>query len=181
MVAAQTAHDYPQLVRGLVLVDSTGLNDPEKLTEMDSLFLNFFSAPGVGELLSGVLVNTWGARQGLFSAYHKKNRITPELIEQFSLPLRRRGSREAYLTVSRTFPELILNFQKGDVTVPTLLVWGERDSSVPPALAGHFKRTLFPQADIAIIPESGHCPFDETPQEFCDILLPWLDRIASAE
>ncbi|NNJ13035.1 alpha/beta hydrolase [Chloroflexales bacterium ZM16-3] len=180
MVAAQVAHDYPQLVRGLVLVDSTGLNNPQKQAPgLDSLFFNFVSSPGVGEILAGLLGNPLGARQGLFSAYYHKDRITPELIEQFSAPLRRRGGREAYLEVSRTFPELFLDFQKGDVTIPTLLIWGEHDGSVPPALAATFKRTLLPQAEIAIIPKSGHCPFDETPQEFCDILLPWLDKLST--
>ena len=81
--------------------------------------------------------------------------------------------------MSRTFPELVLNFQKGEVTVPTLLIWGERDVSVPPSLAEYFKRTLLPQAEIAIIPDCGHCPFDEAPDKFCDILLPWLDKVST--
>lgn len=181
MIAAQTAHDYPQLVRGLVLVDSTGLNDPRhQPSDLEHLFLRFIRSPGVGELLSGVVGNSWGARQGLLSAYYRKDRVTHEMIEQFSAPLRRRGGREAYLRVSRSFPELFLNFPQGAVTAPTLLIWGERDGSVPPQLADYFKRTLLPQAEIAIIPESGHCPFDETPQEFCDILLPWLDQLAAS-
>ncbi|NTW03086.1 MAG: alpha/beta hydrolase, partial [Oscillochloris sp.] len=72
-------------------------------------------------------------------------------------------------------------FEKGKVEVPTLLIWGERDASIPPQLAEYFKQTLLPQAEIAIIPESGHCPFDETPQEFCDILLPWLEQVSHVE
>jgi pimeloyl-ACP methyl ester carboxylesterase len=178
MVAAQVAHDYPQLVRGLVLVDSTGLTDPQNQpSELENLFYRFMSSPGVGELLANVVANELGARQGLFSSYYRKDRVTYELIEQFSAPLRRRGGRDAYLTVSRAFPELFLEFARGKVTMPALLIWGEYDQSVPPHLADYFKRTLLPQAEIAIIPKSGHCPFDETPQEFCDILLPWLDTL----
>lgn len=183
MVAAQTAHDYPKLVRGLVLVNSTGLNGPKNLPlpiDFDDLFRNVMQSPGIGEMFANLLGNTIGARQGLFSTYHRKERITPELIEQFSAPLRRKGGREAYLAVSRTFPELFLNFQKGDVSVPTLLIWGERDTSVPPKVATAFKNSLFPQAEISFIPESGHCPFDETPEEFCNILLPWLAQHTSS-
>ncbi|MBX0330785.1 alpha/beta hydrolase [Oscillochloris sp. ZM17-4] len=182
MVAAQVAHDYPQLVRGLVLVDSTGLTDPQNQpSELENFFYRFMSSPGVGELLASVVANELGARQGLLSSYYRKDRVTRELIEQFSAPLRRWGGREAYLTVSRAFPELSLDFEKGEVTVPTLLIWGEHDQSVPPTLAGYFQRTLLPQATIAIIPNSGHCPFDETPQEFCDILLPWLDTLGAED
>jgi pimeloyl-ACP methyl ester carboxylesterase len=181
MVAAQVAHDYPQLVRGLVLVDSTGLNDPQSQpSDLDNLIFSLLSSPGVGELFAGVIANQWGARQGLLSAYYRKARVTPELVEQFSAPLRRPGGREAYLAVSRSFPRLFLDAKRGEITAPTLLIWGERDSSVPPTLARSFKQDLLPQAEIAIIPESGHCPFDETPDEFCDILLPWLERMSGA-
>ncbi|MEI8308315.1 MAG: alpha/beta hydrolase [Chloroflexales bacterium] len=181
MLAAQVAHDYPQLVRGLVLVDSTGLTEPKNLPldMVDDIFRNVMQSPGVGEVLANLLANPLGARQGLFSAYHRKDRVTPQLIEQFSEPMRRRGGKDAYLAVSRTFPELVLNFRKGDVTVPTLLIWGEHDVSVPPSLAEYFKRTLLPQAEIAIIPDCGHCPFDESPDKFCDILLPWLDTVSA--
>ncbi|MEI7644144.1 MAG: alpha/beta hydrolase [Chloroflexales bacterium] len=180
MLAAQVAHDYPQFVRGLVLVDSTGLNAPKNSPlplDLEDIFRNVMQSPGVGEMLANLLGNPIGARQGLFSAYHRKDRVTPQLIEQFSEPLRRQGGKDAYLAVSRTFPDLVLDFQKGEVQVPTLLIWGEHDASVPPSLAEYFKQTLLPQAEIAIIPECGHCPFDENPETFCDILLPWLDRL----
>jgi pimeloyl-ACP methyl ester carboxylesterase len=180
MVAAQLAHNYPQLVRGLVLVDSTGLNNPQhQPSDLDNLILGFASSPGVGELLVSLVGNAWGARQGLYSAYHRKDRITPEMIAQFSAPLNRPGGAAAYLAVSRAFPNMFLDFKKGEVTTPTLLIWGEHDGSVPPSLAAYFKQTLLPQAEIAIIPECGHCPFDETPQAFCDILLPWLDTLSA--
>ena len=48
---------------------------------------------------------------------------------------------------------------------------------MPPALGAYFKRTLLPQAELAVIPESGHCPFDETPEAFLDLLLPWIERL----
>jgi len=181
MIAAQTAYDYPKFVRGLVLVNSIGLNGPKMLPiDLDDIFRNVMQSPGIGEMFANLVGNTVGARQGLFSTYHRKERITPELVDQFSAPLRRKGGREAYLAVSRTFPELFLTFQKGEVKVPTLLIWGDRDSSVPPRVATAFKNTLFPQAEIALIPESGHCPFDETPDAFSDILLAWLERISGA-
>jgi pimeloyl-ACP methyl ester carboxylesterase len=177
-VAAQLAQSYPQLVRGLVLVDSTGLNDPtNQPSTLDNAIFSLARAPGVGELLAGLAANKQGARQGLLAAYYRKEKVTPELVEQFSRPLRRPGGPAAYLAATRAFPDLFLDAKPGDISCPALLIWGEHDRSVPPALAAYFKRTLLPQAEIAIIPASGHCPFDETPQPFCDILLPWLSRV----
>jgi pimeloyl-ACP methyl ester carboxylesterase len=182
MVAAELAHRYPQLVRGLVLVASTGLNDPQNQpSDFDNLIFSMAGAPGVGEFLSGFFANEWGARQGLLAADYRKEKVTPDLVELFSRPLRRPGGRAAYLAVTRSFSRLFLEAKLGDITCPALLIWGEHDRSVPPALAAYFKRTLLPQAEIHIMPETGHCPFDENPRAFCDILLPWLQGVGSRD
>lgn len=178
MVAAQLAISYPFLVRGLALVDATGLNDPtNQPSALDNFFFTVARAPGIGETLAGLVANDRGARQGLLAAYYRKERVTPELVEQFAAPLRRPGGPAAYLAVTRAFPRLFLDAERGAISAPTLLLWGAEDRSVPPALAHYYQRTLIPQADIAIIPASGHCPFDETPEAFLDILLPWMARL----
>jgi pimeloyl-ACP methyl ester carboxylesterase len=178
MVAAQVAHDYPELLRGMVLVASTGLADPENSpSTLDNAMFSFIQAPLLGEALAGFVGNEWGARQGLLAAYYRKERVTPELVQLFSAPLRRPGGTNAYLAVSRAFPHFFLEVKPGELTLPALLIWGEKDRSVPPALAAYFKRTILPHAEVVIIPESGHCPFDETPEAFLDALLPWLKSI----
>jgi pimeloyl-ACP methyl ester carboxylesterase len=178
MVAAQLAISYPFLVHSLVLTAATGLNDPtNQPSALDNLFFAVVRAPGIGEMLAGLVANDRGARQGLRSAYYRKERVTPDLLAQFAAPLRRPGGPAAYLAVTRAFPRLFLEAEPGAISAPTLLIWGAEDRSVPPALAGSFQRTLIPHADIAIIPESGHCAFDETPEAFLDVLLPWIAQV----
>ncbi len=178
MVAAQLTISYPFLVQGLVLTATTGLNDSRNQpSTLDNFFFSVARAPGIGETLAGVIANERGARQGLLAAYYRKERVTPELVEQFAAPLRRPGGPAAYLAVTRAFPRLFLAAERGAIKVPTLLLWGAEDRSVPVALAEYFKRTLIPQADIAIIPESGHCAFDETPEACLEILLPWIEAL----
>ncbi|NJM05783.1 alpha/beta fold hydrolase [Candidatus Gracilibacteria bacterium] len=178
MVAAQVAHDYPDLVRGLVLVDSTGLADPENSpSTLDNTMFSFIQAPLIGEALASIVGNEWGARQGLLAAYYRKERVTPELVALFSAPLRVRAAQTRILPSLVLFQFLSLMFMPGELTLPALLIWGAEDRSVPPALAAYFKRTILPQAEVVIIPQSGHCPFDETPDEFAQALLPWLSAI----
>ncbi|WP_322488464.1 alpha/beta fold hydrolase [Chloroflexus sp.] len=177
VVSAQLARAYPDLVKALVLVNSSGAQlQARPLSPIDRLMLDAIGAPLVGEALAGVFGNRWGVRQGLLSAYHRKECVTPELVETFSGPLRRYGTG-SYLKVSREFANLVLDLTPGEIQMPTLLIWGAEDQSIPPAHAGIIKNRMIPHAEIKIIPDSGHCPFDETTQAFLDILLPWLRQL----
>jgi pimeloyl-ACP methyl ester carboxylesterase len=178
VAACQLAHDFPQLVRGLALVSSSGMIDPSRPpSAWDSAFFDLVSAPGLGELVAGLAANPIAARQGLLNAYHRKERVTPELVARFAEPLARPGGSAAYLAVTRAFRRLLLDLEKGSITAPALLIWGEHDRSLPPSLAQLFKERLLPQAEIAILKDAGHCPFDETPEAFLDALLPWAARL----
>ncbi len=177
VVSAQLARSYPDLVKALVLVNSSGAQlQARPLSPIDRLMLDAIGAPLIGEALAGVFGNRWGVRQGLLSAYHRKECVTPELVETFSGPLRRYGAG-SYLKVSREFANLVLDLTPGEIQMPTLLIWGAEDRSIPPAHAEIIKNRMIPHAVIEIIPDSGHCPFDETPQAFLDILLPWLRQL----
>lgn len=178
VIAAQVARDYPDFVRGLVLVDSTGIKESEgNSSPIERIIVGAIRAPILGEMLSGLLSNKESIRQSLLSAYHRKDRVTPALIESFSRPLRQPGRVNSYLAASRAFERLMLNIQPGEVRAPTLILWGAEDIPLPPYQASLIKQRMFPDADIHIIPDAGHCPFDETPEEFCTILLDWMKTL----
>ncbi|WP_298818292.1 alpha/beta fold hydrolase [Chloroflexus sp.] len=181
VVSAELARAYPDQVKALVLVNSSGAQlQARPLSPVDRLMLDAIGAPLIGEALAGVFGNRWGVRQGLLSAYHRKECVTPELVETFSGPLRRYGAG-SYLKVSREFANLVLDLKPGEIQAPTLLIWGTEDQSIPPAHAEIIKQRMIPHAEIRLIPDSGHCPFDETPQAFLDILLPWLRQLPAAQ
>lgn len=178
LIAAHFAACYPHLLRGLVLVDSTGLMPENRQpSPIDQGIFGLAQAPVLGEVLARLATNPWLVRQGLLNAYYRKDRVDDELVRTFSGPLQRAGGAAPYLATTRAFERLFLNIEPGIITAPALLIWGREDKSVPPSLANHFKRSFLPQAEIAIIPESGHCPFDETPRAFNDVLIPWLDTV----
>ncbi|MEI8167883.1 MAG: alpha/beta fold hydrolase [Chloroflexales bacterium] len=177
VVATEVARRYPELTRGLVLVNSSGMQLYERpLTPTDDLMLNLVGAPLFGELLVGIFANQWGVHQGLLAAYHRKDRVTPELVATFSGPLQRYGGA-SYLAVTRASREMMITMEPDEYTGPTLLIWGEEDHSIPSSDADAIKRRCLPQAEIVLLPASGHCPFDETPEAFCATLLPWLARL----
>jgi pimeloyl-ACP methyl ester carboxylesterase len=62
----------------------------------------------------------------------------------------------------------------GEVTVPTLLVWGERDVLVPLEQAQVWRRFV-PHAELSVLPGVGHVPMIEAPSAFAELLLQFLD------
>jgi pimeloyl-ACP methyl ester carboxylesterase len=178
VVATELARRHPALVRGLVLVNSSGMQPYERpLTQTDRFMLGLIGAPLLGETVAGVFANEWGVRQGLLASYHRKERVTPELVQTFAGPIRKYGAG-SYLATTRNSENLVIALQPGEYQGPSLLIWGAEDRSIPPSDADAIKRLVLPQAEIALLADSGHCPFDETPEAFCDALLPWLGRLA---
>ncbi|NTW97933.1 MAG: alpha/beta fold hydrolase, partial [Oscillochloris sp.] len=165
VVAVEVARRYPELTRGLVLVNSSGMQVTERPpSQFDLLMLGAISAPLLGETVASLFINPltveWSVRQGLLSAYHRKEQVTPKLVETFCAPLRRHGP-SSYLAVSRNFQGLIIDATPGEVSAPTLLIWGAEDRSIPPSDAEAIRQRVIPHAELAILPDTGHCPFDE--------------------
>jgi len=51
------------------------------------------------------------------------------------------------------------------ITVPTLLVWGDKDGLVPPQF-GDAYRAAIPHARLVVLENAGHAPFDEQKDAF---------------
>ncbi len=178
-VSLQLAADHPDTVAALVLVNSIGYPRQEPPSIVERSLFGILQLPVVGEVLARGFTTSSGVRTQLRSNYHlRPELVTPELVETFTGPLRRAGGPEAYLAVTRQFNELVLKIDANAVTQPTLLVWGEADHVLPPTLAELLRDLFVPHAEIRLIPNSGHCCFDETPQEFADAVLPWLAGLA---
>jgi pimeloyl-ACP methyl ester carboxylesterase len=65
------------------------------------------------------------------------------------------------------------------ITVPTLLVWGEKDGLVPPRF-GEAYRALIPGSRLVILPDAGHAPFDEQADAFLAACRDFLRDAAAA-
>jgi abhydrolase domain-containing protein 14 len=66
----------------------------------------------------------------------------------------------------------------GELDVPTLLVWGERDNIFPVDEYGKRLKELLPRSKLLIIKGAGHAAYLDKPQEFHELLLDFLDEIS---
>ena len=74
---------------------------------------------------------------------------------------------ESELVESETFASTTDLSRMG---VPTLVVWGDRDSLFPLSHGEHLARTI-PGAKLAVLPGIGHCPHLESPRRLAEAFL----------
>jgi pimeloyl-ACP methyl ester carboxylesterase len=63
--------------------------------------------------------------------------------------------------------------QLGQITIPTLIVWGADDHLVPIADGMDYKAKI-PGAKMVVVPDSGHAPGIEKPDAVCDAIEQFL-------
>ena len=133
------------------------------------------------ELIVPLISRTPLLRAGLQGAYRRSVANDRELLQLIATPARRATAARSLRAMSigmalrprgATAPALLgqLNGR-----LPLLLVWGRQDRFVPLAI-GLTTADRHPWLSLKVIDRTGHCPHDETPDDFLQAVLPWLDR-----
>ncbi|MEU5637662.1 alpha/beta fold hydrolase [Streptomyces rishiriensis] len=143
--AELAAADTEGLISGLVLVNAVGIEvDGEPVRDFFSL-----DARGVAE-----------------HAYHDSERF---YVDPATFPAERIAGIQANMAALRVFSggpamsDPTLRLRLADVTVPTLVVWGESDGIATPAYGKEYAAS-FADARFATVPEAGHLPHLEQPE-----------------
>ena len=172
LTAALFALEHPGIVDRLVLVASGGL------TKRAYLFLRMVSLPVLGSLIYRPwLHRKMGVNKRIF--YRPPpflDEVLPELRRVHALP----GSRLAVLRSIRASVSYfglkgqhrIVNRLKA-LPIPLMTVWGENDIVVSVSHAEMFRREL-PLSTVHTMPECGHWPHMEKPDDFNDLLNAFL-------
>src|ERR671916_1565462 len=84
--------------------------------------------------------------------------------------------RTGPMTLWRAARDLLAEDVRGDlrnIEAPTLLVWGENDPLIPPAV-GDLLREEIPNPRLLLLQRAGHVPMFDQPKEFDAALLAFL-------
>ena len=199
MVALEFARTHPEMVAGLILVDSAGLPDQGRAEQeaqqtnsrpgarrwinFGEITFNLIKTPVIGETMAALLTapNEGLIRRFLENAYYNKSKVTPQLVEQFTDVLRQPGVAGSYLAVTRSFADFQLQIKPGQIKGPVLFIWGEYDRTMPPDnMLPRWKR-LIPQSQAFRVPDAGHCPMDERPDLVNPQIMQFIDGVAAGK
>lgn len=176
-VALQTALKYPERVKALILVD------PALLTlGGPPAFLQFLyripSIDRVGPLIMRSAANR--ADEFLARAFHDPLKITAQMREGYREPLRTENWDQALWEFLKAAGPLDLESRLGDLEMPTLIITGDDDQIVPTAetikAAGMIRG-----AELVVIPDCGHVPQEECPQQFMQAVESFLENLNEEE
>ena len=174
LIAGVTALKYPDRVDKVVLVAAAGLG--RRL----SWPLRIISVPVLGELIYKPhrFSKTAIVKRIFFRPPAILDDILPEMLRVRCLPhapqVMLRSVRSGVNLLGLRREHNILHRLR-DHPTPVLAVWGEDDLVIPPVKAEDVKRAL-PHATIHVLPECGHWPQMEKPEQFNRILTKFLSQ-----
>ena len=98
----------------------------------------------------------------LDSAWHDPSKVTPEMREGYTRPLRTENWDKALweMTLATDYPDLAARL--GELRLPVLIITGDDDRIVPTADSIRLAEEI-PGATLVVIPNSGHVAHEETP------------------
>jgi pimeloyl-ACP methyl ester carboxylesterase len=166
----------PDLVERLVLIG--GSLPTVRAIPMGPIWL--FLAPGLGEGFYTSLRRSADAGYSTLQPYYYSLDALPEadrtfLKERVRARVFSDGQRRAYLSalrwlmIERAFRADQFHSRVITQRTPATLIWGEHDLIAPVASA-YAMAALLPKAQVHVIPECGHLPQQERPEELLGIL-----------
>ena len=168
-VALQCALDHPDMVRALVLVDTSSGT--------------FDVAPGYPELRAKL--DELAREEGIEAAFEYDATHNPMRIERFRRhPELREIARqkaigtsvEGYIYVARSFGKWQpVTDRLGEIRVPTLIFRGDEDA--PFVTATETLKESIAGAQLVVVPGAGHSPHEETPDIFNERLATFLETV----
>ena len=169
-ISLRYAAAYPQNVETLTLVDPAGILHRLAYTKylaplgVDSILQRYnpFEESRVADL-AGLLLEK----------LERKMPMDLQVILDFPL-LREKvlqGNSKAIAGLALVLTDFSRTPER--VTAPTLIIWGEKDQ-IAPLRIGRVLNALIQKSTLRTIPESGHVPYIERPEEFHRLLLQQL-------
>lgn len=183
--------NHPETSAGGVLLNCAGgLNHrPDELNPILGLIMGTFTkvvaSPVLGSFMFNQVRRKSRIRGTLKQVYCTPDAITDELVDLLYEPSCHPGAQQVFASIL-TAPagprpsELLPQVQH-----PLLVLWGEADPWTPITGAKIYQELAArpdqsPETAVTFIPipQTGHCPHDERPEQVNTLILNWLQHVA---
>ena len=157
---------HPEKVEQLVLLDPSGF--PFKNTPM---VIKMAKTPILNNFIRYITPRSF-IEKNIKEVYFDETLIKESTIDRYHDLSQYKGNRQAF--IDRSFVEREDYTERlGLIQAPTLILWGENDAWIPVSDAPKFKAAI-KDAQMVIMPNTGHVPMEERPKESLAIVLGFL-------
>lgn len=109
-------------------------------------------------------------------SYNDPSQITDEVLSGYTAPLKVKGWERAFWEFNKAPRSLGVAERLAGLTMPVLVITGDNDLVVATADSIRLAAEL-PNAELAVIDETGHLPNEEKPREFATAIIQYLSTL----
>jgi pimeloyl-ACP methyl ester carboxylesterase len=129
------------------------------------VFISILRVPVINELSLILSSSNFKSRMILRKAFFDDSKITEEMVATYGAYLSLPGASHALIKsaqqmVPANLEEISERYKS--ITIPVLLIWGEKDVIVPLEVGRKLAGTI-PNAKLVVLPNCGHIPQEECP------------------
>lgn len=169
-IAVQLSVQHPDKIDRMVLIDAGGY--PMKVPFVIKLAkMPFASAT------SSLVFGRWMVKKNVNEVMYNKDRVTDEQINAYYDRIRSGNGLYAQVETARAINfDRFEGFQESIKSneTETLIIWGENDEWIPLKLGYRYREDL-KNSTLYIIPECGHIPQEEYPEETARVILDFIE------
>lgn len=173
-VALMLAARHPERVRSLILFAPAN-----PFSKLDRVLVRLYTTPlGRVAALTAPHLPIRLQRFALGRMYGNPARIADGCLQGYTDGLRVPGTIRHILTIVRGWFANMAALKAvlpRVASVPTLLIWGDRDRAVDHHSATQLQRVLW-NSELRIMRGAGHIVFEELPEESNRMMLDWMHR-----
>lgn len=171
-ISMLTALKYPERVERLILVDPAvyaGGGAPAWVRPL-------LGTPQMRRLgpLFARQIQTRGAEM-VELAWHDPGKIMPDVMEGYQKPLQVENWDKALWELTVSSRESGLDKRLNEFDLPVLVITGDDDRIVPTEQSVQLASEI-PNTELVVIPQCGHVPQEECPNEFMQAITDFLGR-----
>ena len=162
LISLQIGLDYPQLLNKLILINAFAQLRPQRLDQWLYMFARFVAVHTVGIETQAKLVS-----HRIFP-FPYQDQLRQSLVEQI-----RQADPRAYRAVMRAIARFDVRNRLAELTVPTLVLTGENDTTVSPASQKILVEEIRNNQHV-MIPNAGHAAIIDQPDLVNQSILKFL-------
>jgi pimeloyl-ACP methyl ester carboxylesterase len=175
-IAWRYALAKPQALTGLILLNASGAPQPPT-AEKPRLYLGArIMRNPVGRLLAQHVTPRSMFEQSLLDNAVDDAFVTESMVDRYWELMRYPGNRRAAGLRAIVDREPQYGQQLGDISVPTLVLWGAQDRVTPPHNAKTFD-DMIPNSRSAVFDDVGHITMEEAPERTAAAIAEFLNEI----